>query len=59
MRIEQFESPIHLMELARKPELSHLKYPTRERNRVLQEGPPMPVGSPILNCLPARHLFCH
>jgi uncharacterized protein YlxW (UPF0749 family) len=24
--IEQFESPIHLMELARKPEFSHLKY---------------------------------
>jgi cell division protein FtsL len=25
--IERFESPIHLMELARKPEFSHLKYP--------------------------------
>jgi cell division protein FtsL len=25
--IEQFESPIHLMELARKAEFSHLKYP--------------------------------
>lgn len=25
--IEQFESPIHLMELARKPEFGHLKYP--------------------------------
>ncbi len=25
--IEQFESPIHLMELLRKPEFSHLKYP--------------------------------
>lgn len=25
--IEQFESPIHLMELARKPEYTHLKYP--------------------------------
>jgi hypothetical protein len=25
--IERFESPIHLMELARKPEFGHLKYP--------------------------------
>ncbi|HEV8050879.1 MAG TPA: hypothetical protein VGP47_00175 [Parachlamydiaceae bacterium] len=25
--IEHFESPIHLMELMRKPEFSHLKYP--------------------------------
>lgn len=25
--IDQFESPIHLMELSRKPEFSHLKYP--------------------------------
>lgn len=25
--IEQFESPIHLMELMKKPEFSHLKYP--------------------------------
>lgn len=25
--IERFESPIHLMELLRKPEFSHLRYP--------------------------------
>jgi hypothetical protein len=25
--IEQFENPVHLMQLARKPEFSHLKYP--------------------------------
>lgn len=25
--IDSFESPIHLMELARKPEFGHLKYP--------------------------------
>ncbi|MFQ5728933.1 MAG: hypothetical protein ACE5GN_01045 [Waddliaceae bacterium] len=25
--IDQFESPIHLMELLKKPEFSHLKYP--------------------------------
>ena len=26
-QIEQFESPIHLLELSKKPEYSHLKYP--------------------------------
>jgi hypothetical protein len=35
--IEQFESPIHLMELARKPEFSHLKYPTLNEIIVLEE----------------------
>jgi len=25
--IEKFENPLHLMELAKKPEFSHLKYP--------------------------------
>lgn len=28
--IEQFESPLYLMELARKPEFGHLKYPSIE-----------------------------
>lgn len=35
--IEQFESPVHLMELARKPEFSHLKYPTVNQIVVLEE----------------------
>ncbi len=26
--IDRFESPLHLMELARKPEFGHLKYPS-------------------------------
>lgn len=26
--MEQFEDPVHLMELARKPEFAHLKHPT-------------------------------
>jgi hypothetical protein len=29
--IEQFESPIHLMEMARKPEFGHLKHPPFDR----------------------------
>lgn len=28
--IEKFENPLHLMELARKPEFSHLKHPWTE-----------------------------
>ena len=38
--IEQFESPIHLMELARKPEFGHLKYPYSNEVIVLPEMPP-------------------
>lgn len=36
--IDQFESPIHLMELARKPELGHLKYPSLDEIITLKEG---------------------
>jgi cell division protein FtsB len=35
--IEQFENPSYLMELARKPEYSHLKYPYFESIIILQE----------------------
>lgn len=35
--IDQFESPIHLMELARKPEFSHLKYPSLDEVIILQQ----------------------
>ena len=33
--IESFESPLHLMELARKPEFGHLKYPSEDEIIVL------------------------
>lgn len=36
--INQFESPIHLMELSRKPEFGHLKYPSLDRVLILDEG---------------------
>jgi hypothetical protein len=36
--IEHFESPIHLMELMRKPEFSHLKYPLLSDIVFLPEG---------------------
>ena len=36
--INQFESPVHLMELSRKPEYSHLKYPNLNEILILQEG---------------------
>lgn len=35
--IERFESPLHLMELARKPEFGHLKHPSLNEVIVLQE----------------------
>ena len=34
--VDRFESPIHLMELARKPEFSHLKFPYDKDIIVLQ-----------------------
>lgn len=36
--IDQFESPIHLMELSRKPEFSHLKYPNLDQVLIFDEG---------------------
>lgn len=36
--IEHFESPIHLMELMRKPEFSHLKYPYLNDEIFLPQG---------------------
>ena len=42
--INQFESPIHLMELARKPEFSHLKYPNLNEILILEESS-LPEGS--------------
>lgn len=41
--IEQFENPIHLMELKMKPELSHLKFPYMEELVILPEPLPLEV----------------
>lgn len=35
--INQFESPIHLMELRKKPEFSHLKFPETSHVIILEE----------------------
>lgn len=35
--LDQFESPIHLMELARKPEMGHLRYPFNDEMIFLPE----------------------
>lgn len=40
--IEQFENPIHLMEMKSKPELSHLKFPYADEILTLPE--PLPLG---------------
>jgi hypothetical protein len=37
--IDRFESPLHLMELARKPEFGHLKYPSNQEVILLPETP--------------------
>lgn len=37
--IERFESPIHLMELMRKPEYSHLKFPYLSQKIFLPKSP--------------------
>ena len=39
--IDRFESPIHLMELSRKPEFSHLKYPYNNEIIVLPKTDPL------------------
>lgn len=36
--VDRFESPIHLMELLRRPEYSHLKYPHVDDVVVIEEG---------------------
>ena len=36
--VDGFESPCHLMELARKPEFSHLKHPLVQEVLAMQEG---------------------
>lgn len=37
--IDQFESPIYLMELIKKPEFSHLKFPKRNEVIVIETSP--------------------
>lgn len=39
--IDRFESPVHLMELARKPEFSHLKYPRIDEVTLISEPQPI------------------
>lgn len=42
--IEQFENPIHLMELKMKPELSHLKFAYMEELVILPEPAPLELS---------------
>lgn len=35
-QVEQFESPVHLIELAQKPEFSHLKHPLQKDILVIE-----------------------
>ena len=38
--IESFENPLHLMQLARRNDFSHLKYPLRSEILTIREGDP-------------------
>lgn len=40
--IEHFDSPVHLMELSRKPEFSHLKFPRLPDVTLIPEPLPVP-----------------
>ncbi len=40
-QIDRFENPIHLMELSRRPEFTHLKYPYTSSVITLPEPPPL------------------
>lgn len=42
--IEKFESPIHLMELLRKPEFGHLRYPSIDKVMQVPESSPEKEG---------------
>jgi hypothetical protein len=50
--IDQFESPIHLMEISRKPQFGHLKFPFLQDVIILPEAPPLPN----LNSTPMKEL---
>jgi hypothetical protein len=49
--IERFESPIHLMELARKPEFGHLKYPYLKDEIALPANKTFSVNDQTMNNL--------
>jgi cell division protein FtsL len=42
--IDRFESPVHLMELARKPEFSHLTYPYKKDVVIIPQPPPLEIA---------------
>ena len=44
--IDRFESPVHLMELARRPEFAHLKYPSLDEILPLPDPAPFPAEGP-------------
>lgn len=45
--IDRFESPIHLMELSRKPEFGHFKYPYSRDIISLPRKKQQSIGTPI------------
>ncbi len=58
--IERFENPKHLMELAKRPEFSHLKHPLIGEIFVLQIKDEQPLAKEESQILPrVRAIFAH
>lgn len=58
--IERFENPKHLMELAKRPEFSHLKHPLIDEIFVLQVKEDLPETKEESKLLPrVRAIFAH
>ncbi len=51
--IEQFENPEHLMQLARRPEYTHLKHPLLKEVVTAQHGVALALPAPILENVPS------
>ena len=47
LEIDQFENPRHLMQLANRPEFSHLKHPIVDEIIVMDEGLLPPIDLPL------------
>ncbi len=44
--IEKFENPVHLMELSRKPEFSHLKHPLESDIIIIKKSEEVKLNAP-------------
>ncbi len=57
LEIDQFENPKHLMQLAQRPEFTHLKHPMIDEIIVMNEGAQIPNQAPLEQEREAKSLF--